>query len=165
MTNSGGLTELPGMLCPWVTPAWSSPIASVFYFSPQASYASSTTALALGRWPCHLCHREHGGCLLFTPSAWHAPVYPHLFPILHPLSSRPGGRECPAPIEVSRSTGVLDVFLALWNIPPALPLVCSTFTFCCSLLFLPHKNTPYFHLRHKQKQKDLTLLDAYFLLV
>lgn len=153
MTNSGGLTELPGMLCPWVTPAWSSPIASVFHFSPQASYAFSTTALALGRWPCHLCHRERGGSLLFTPSALRAPVYPHFFPKLHPLSSRPGGGECQATIEVK------SLYWSSWCLPS--PLEYSSSISSCLLhlhilLFFAFPSSQkytlsYFHLRHKNK--------------
>lgn len=60
---------------------------------------------------------------------------------LHLLFSRLGGRQCPAPIKASLSTGVLvTVSLSLWD--TAFPLVCcSISTFCHSLLFLPHRNT------------------------
>lgn len=59
------------MLCPLSTLPWFSPIASVPIFLFKSPRPSPKLPLALGRRPCFLCHREHGGHLLLTPSAFH----------------------------------------------------------------------------------------------
>lgn len=146
------------MLCPWATLPWSSPIASVIFLF-KSPMSSPKLPLALGIWPCFLCHREHGGHLLFTPSAFRLNTGLSIFAS---CSSRLGGRECLDPIEVSLSVGVLvmspcpsEMLHFLWSASPS-P--------CFVVVFLPRINTclSCSCLKHRPKKMDLALHCAMF---
>lgn len=125
------------MLCPWVTPPWSSPVACVS--SSHLCFLYDCLCLSLGRWSCFLCHREHGGPVLFTPSALHAHTH------ASSLSSPPFFLACRGRVPSSQQDAYLcwgscAVFLSLQDITPAFLLIySSTSTFCIlyfSFIFL-----------------------------
>lgn len=139
MTNSTGLLNFSAILSPWVNPSWSSPIASVLYFSPQATYAFPTTAFGYGQMALlPLSQRTWRLSAVHTVSFPCSYTYFSLF-----TSCLPGLEE-----ESTQLPSQLISLLEFWWCLPVPLGYYSTISPCLLCLFilsfltfLPHRNT------------------------
>lgn len=145
-------TKLVSHTLSWATPLWSSPIASVIYFSPQVTSAFSTTAFSSGPMALlPLSQRTRRLCR----------VHPQLSMLIYVLllcltacSSKLGGRKCLAPIRVTLSAGTFmmspgpsGIQHFFWSASPPPHFVLLYFSF---LTLNPCLS--YSHLKHRGKE-------------